>query len=214
MSNNKTFYQYEDGGYDDWKREKNFMQMGFRPGFAIQARELTQMQTITQNQISLLAKAVIGNGGVLDNNLLVTRTSGAAGAPGNFNISLDVGNIFIIPSDKEIGYVVYNDSVKTIDGVVVGGASQPRVFVLYEEIQVNPNGEPAPPRDGFARVEVDGSLVDNAGGFSNESAPGASRYKIIINSLGVYYPDSGEVPPSNAIDIVRFVNNEPLVGPT
>jgi hypothetical protein len=208
-----TFFQQYDSGLDDFERNKNYVQMGFRPGFAIQARELTQMQTVMQYQLSMLAKATIGNGGVLDNNLIVTRTSGAAGAAGNFNISLDVGHIFIIPTDKEIGYVVYNDSVKTIDGVAVGGQNQPRVYVLYEEIQVNPNGDPAAPTDGYARVEVDETLNDNAGGFTNSSAPGASRYKININSIGVYYPDAGDVSPLNAIDIVRFVNNEPVVGP-
>jgi hypothetical protein len=208
-----VFYNYQDSGLDDWERNKNFVQIGFRPGFAIQARELTQLQTILQNQFSLLAKATIGNGGVLDNNLVVSRTSGAPGNPGNFSISLDVGNIFIIPTDKDVGYVVYNDTVKSLQSVAVGGASQPRVAVLYEEIQVNPNGSEFPPQDGFARVEVDLTLNDNANNFTNEGAPGASRYKIKIVGLFAYDPGAGEVKPNNAVDIVRFVNNDPVVGP-
>lgn len=209
----KTFFQQYDSGLDDYERSKNFVQMGFRPGFAIQARELTQMQTIMQNQFSMLAKATVGNGGVFDNNLVISRTSGAAGGPGQFSITLDVGNIFIIPSDKDIGYVVFNDTVKTIQNVVVGGPTQPRVAVLYEEIQVNPNGDPSEPAAGFARIEVDTTLQDNAGGFSNASAPGASRYKIKIIGITSYNPNEGEVPPSNTVDIVRFENNNPIVGP-
>ena len=45
------FYRFQDAGLDDWDAANNYMQMGFRPGFAIQARELTQMQTILQAQI-------------------------------------------------------------------------------------------------------------------------------------------------------------------
>jgi len=208
-----TFFQQYDSGLDDYERSKNFVQMGFRPGFAIQARELTQMQTIMQNQFSMLAKATVGNGGVFDNNLVISRTSGSAGQPGQFTVTLDIGNIFIIPSDKDIGYVVYNDTVKSVENFPVGGQNQPRVYVLYEEIQVNPNGEPAQPSEGFAKVEVDTTLNDNAGGYSNFSAPGASRYKINILGIGTYSPDAGDVAPSNSVDIVRFVNNEPIVGP-
>ena len=37
--------------YDDFDETKNFHRILFRPGLAVQARELTQMQTILQNQI-------------------------------------------------------------------------------------------------------------------------------------------------------------------
>ena len=37
---------------DDFDATKNFLQVLFRPGYAVQARELTQLQTILQNQIS------------------------------------------------------------------------------------------------------------------------------------------------------------------
>ena len=37
--------------YDDFSDAKNFHRILFRPAFAVQARELTQSQTILQNQI-------------------------------------------------------------------------------------------------------------------------------------------------------------------
>ena len=37
--------------YDDFDKDKNFVRTLFRPGFAIQARELTQLQSILQNQV-------------------------------------------------------------------------------------------------------------------------------------------------------------------
>ena len=37
--------------YDDFSEAKNFHRILFRPAFAVQARELTQSQTLQQNQI-------------------------------------------------------------------------------------------------------------------------------------------------------------------
>ena len=37
--------------YDDFDKDDNFVRTLFRPGFAIQARELTQLQSTLQNQI-------------------------------------------------------------------------------------------------------------------------------------------------------------------
>ena len=45
--------------YDDFDKEDNFHRVLFRPGFAIQARELTQLQTIMQNQIERLKALLI-----------------------------------------------------------------------------------------------------------------------------------------------------------
>ena len=42
--------------YDDFDETKNFHRILFRPGYAVQARELTQIQTIMQNQIERFGK--------------------------------------------------------------------------------------------------------------------------------------------------------------
>ena len=44
--------------YDDFDETKKFYRILYRPAFAVQARELTQMQTILQNQISNFASAI------------------------------------------------------------------------------------------------------------------------------------------------------------
>jgi hypothetical protein len=44
--------------YDDFDPTKNFHRILFKPGYAVQARELTQSQTILQNQISNFADAI------------------------------------------------------------------------------------------------------------------------------------------------------------
>ena len=44
--------------FDDFDPSKNFHRILFKPGFAVQARELTQSQTILQNQISNFASSI------------------------------------------------------------------------------------------------------------------------------------------------------------
>ena len=48
--------------YDDYDAAKDFYRILFRPGYAVQARELTQMQTILQNQVSRFGDHVFKNG--------------------------------------------------------------------------------------------------------------------------------------------------------
>lgn len=51
-----------DPYYDDYVETKNFHRILFRPGLAVQARELTQMQTILQNQIDRFGEHIFKEG--------------------------------------------------------------------------------------------------------------------------------------------------------
>jgi len=52
--------------FDDFNETKNFHRVLFRPGYAVQARELTQLQSILQNQVERLGSEVLTNGTVLN----------------------------------------------------------------------------------------------------------------------------------------------------
>lgn len=51
--------------YDDFDESKNFHKILFRPGYAVQARELTQLQTILQNQIERFGSHIFKNGSLV-----------------------------------------------------------------------------------------------------------------------------------------------------
>ena len=51
--------------FDDFNENKNFHRVLFRPGYAVQARELTQLQTILQNQLERFANEVLVDGTVV-----------------------------------------------------------------------------------------------------------------------------------------------------
>jgi len=51
--------------YDDFSEDKKFLRMLFKPGYAVQARELTQSQTILQKQIERFGNHIFENGSVV-----------------------------------------------------------------------------------------------------------------------------------------------------
>ena len=197
-----VFYQFQDSGLDDWDRNNNFVQMGFRPGFAIQARELTQMQTISQYQIYSIAKALIGDSGVLDSTQVGMSQTASTPTQATFQLTVNPTNFLIRPQDKDLGYVVYSGNVFNLPNITVTQGDNLFVAAQFKEIQVNPNGDTFPAQDGFAEVQVDSSLNDNANGFYNSGAPGASRYKIEVTGLLTYDPSQQVL--ANVVDIMYF----------
>ena len=51
-----------DPYYDDFNEDKNFMRILFKPGYAVQGRELTQLQTVIANQIERFGNHIFKNG--------------------------------------------------------------------------------------------------------------------------------------------------------
>lgn len=59
--------------FDDFDEDKNFHRVLFRPGFAVQARELTQLQSILQNQLGRLSNEVYIDGIIVTGGGLTTQ---------------------------------------------------------------------------------------------------------------------------------------------
>ena len=70
--------------YDDYSDDKNFHRVLFRPGFAVQARELTQLQTILQKQIERFGSHVFEEGSMV--------------IPGSFNFDLEYDFVKLQPT--------------------------------------------------------------------------------------------------------------------
>jgi hypothetical protein len=72
-----------DPYYDDFSEDKKFLRLMFRPGYGVQARELTQLQTILQNQIERFGSHVFDEGSiVLDGQISENRVKYAKVALG------------------------------------------------------------------------------------------------------------------------------------
>ena len=51
--------------FDDYDQDKQFNRILFKPGFAVQARELTQLQSILQNQIEQFGDNIFKEGSIV-----------------------------------------------------------------------------------------------------------------------------------------------------
>ena len=51
--------------WDDFQQSNDFYRVLFRPGFAVQARELTTLQTILQNQIEQFGNHMFKEGSII-----------------------------------------------------------------------------------------------------------------------------------------------------
>ena len=73
--------------YDDFNESKKFHRILFKPGYAVQARELTQLQSILQNQVNKFGDHIFKNGAIvsgcdvqIDNELSYVKIDASAGA--------------------------------------------------------------------------------------------------------------------------------------
>jgi len=197
-----VFYRFQDSGLDDYNKLNNYVQMGFRPGFAIQARELTQMQTIMQAQLTAFARRFLKNGSATDPvNQVIVQGSGE-----DWSATLTSGYYYVEPYLKDVGYFVYNSSALTIPNINAPADGTVYGYIQWEEVQVNPDGEEHLGGGGYATVKVDETLKDNAQGYSNWMAPGASRYQINIIGAGWYLDDGTINLPANAA-IVFYIED-------
>jgi len=80
--------------YDDFDETDNFNRVLFRPSFAIQARELTTLQTILQNQIDRFGRHMFKEGSmVIPGNIGFTNEFFAVKLQSTFSSSSIAGDI-------------------------------------------------------------------------------------------------------------------------
>lgn len=242
--------------YDDFSVDKKFHKILFNPGRAVQARELTQIQTILQNQIGSLGNHVFKNGSkvlgaeaaintnakkvkvnptyssvAIDFSLLVGLefTGQTSGAKGKF--------LKHVPAtDVELDYIIYNplngleftatEVLEFSNAVLVQNTTVPSAATIYniqrgvyyvdgyfvlvteQTIVVDANSSTPTASIGLQVVEDifnhydDSSLLDQAQGSPNFSAPGADRFFIDL----VLTTKAYEYSAKDFIEITR-VNN-------
>ena len=96
--------------YDDYSAGKNYLRTLFRPGFAIQARELTQLQSILQNQVERHGNHMFKEGSIV--------------IPGQLSYESDFPTLQLASTfqDEEIDPSQYFDATNpvTVTGVTSG----------------------------------------------------------------------------------------------
>ena len=101
--------------YDDYDKTKNFYRVLFRPGFPIQARELTTMQSILQNQVENVGSHLFKDGSMV--------------IPGQVGYDLNVDAIQL--QESFLGADVENYRAQLNDKIITGLTSGVKAKVLF-----------------------------------------------------------------------------------
>ena len=267
--------------FDDYDETKSFYKILFRPGYSVQARELTQIQSILQNQIEKTGDVLFQDGSRVSGGELTINTSinslqvkfayqGAEINIANFNGRLIEGqtsgaraevitSAIFTTSTQNTLMINYVDDTLFLDGEVIstidagttyfGNVAGPDeglaastelvtsvasglgstasiteglfylggyfIFVPEQSIILDQFGNIPTYRIGLDIVETlvdsveDTSLLDNAIGSPNYTAPGANRYKISLNLLKKNFYEEGErILPSGVTFSVNTRDNK------
>jgi hypothetical protein len=100
--------------YDDFNESKRFLKILYRPGYAVQARELTQMQTILQNQISRFGDHVFKEGSMV--------------IPGAIGIDTKIGYVKL---EATYSAVLADTVVAKFDGLIIENSAGVQAQVIY-----------------------------------------------------------------------------------
>jgi hypothetical protein len=134
-----------DPYFDDYDELKDYLRILFRPGTAVQARELTQIQTILQNQVDSIGKHLFKNGSpVVDGRLNYSpRTDYVKIIPPSTGVVLSAseGLLYTGATSGVTGTIIHtetSDSTDTNDVVYVryisSGTSGETTFQANENI--------------------------------------------------------------------------------
>ena len=114
--------------FDDYSETKDYLRVLFRPGFAVQARELTQLQTILQNQITTFADANYSDGERIKEAEVQLKT--------------DVFTLNLLSGTGDENFPLINSQVGSIEGnignfkgkIISNATNTVRAKVLSEDI--------------------------------------------------------------------------------
>ena len=100
--------------YDDFDENKKYYRILYRPGYAVQARELTQMQTILQNQVQRFGDHVFKEGSMV--------------IPGQISIDTKVGYVKL---ESSYNSVLAATVMPNLVGEIITSASGIQAEVIH-----------------------------------------------------------------------------------
>ena len=203
-----------DPYYDDFDPTKNYHRILFKPGYAVQARELTQSQTILQNQISQFASSVYAqnvpiSGGQVTTNLkcqyikLNTTYNGASIDVTSFN------GITITDSANTKNIIAQVIAVAPATGTTVNPGDPPTLIVTYLTGQQFSDGMTIYKVAGTSVTAIATTIGTSGGTTSIGNSSIASISSGVFYVVNGYNSVVGANGQTNKYSIGNFVNVNP-----
>lgn len=116
---------------DDFNEDKNFHRILFRPGYSVQGRELTQLQTILQNQIERFGNNIFTNGSLVLGGQIYLDTTAQ-----HINLQPQYANTNIQATSmigNTVSYATGNAAIRAVvmDARESSGSEPPTLIVKY-----------------------------------------------------------------------------------
>ena len=161
--------------YDDYDEDKKFIRMLFKPGYAVQARELTQLQTIVQKQVQRFGNHVFKNGSVVTGgqtffqnavSLNLESTFAGTSVTANNFIDQSIVDSITVPTQRAL-------VVKAFDADI--GTGDPKTLMIKQILGTN-----------FANSAIIKTYTTDPTS-ANITANGVNTGQIFSVNEGVYY---------------------------
>ncbi len=173
--------------YDDFEEGDNFHKVLYRPGFAVQARELTSQQSILQNQIEKMGRNIFKEGAVISGGEVgLDKKYYAVKVQGTFNTTDVTSNI-----SSYVNKVITGAS-SGVSALVVGTADAAgddpiTLFVKY----LNPDntGDVTTFTDGenLSANGVVGSFIDGQESLTVDTSNATATGSAVTVASGTYF---------------------------
>lgn len=206
MSSLQTQFNVEPY-YDDYDSSKNYYRVLFKPGVAVQTRELTQLQTILQNQIEKFGDNIFKRGTIIEGCSLTYHTSlpyikikDSEADETPVNVAL-YENLYVRNSANVSAYIV-----KTVAGFESKSPDLNTLFVKYNNSGNDSNTSTFSASETLTVYDPDFNLfemnvIDGSGGFSN------SDTIEVVSSLAVQNTSGGVTFTAGAFTVNDIIQN-------
>jgi hypothetical protein len=161
--------------YDDFDETKKFLRLLFKPGYAVQARELTQLQTLLQNQVGRFGDHVFKNGSLVTGGQTFLQDATYLKLDTDYAGSAVVANSFIGLTVTNVAGTKRGEVVTAYDANL--GLGDPKTLLIKQI---------------YGTTFTDGetiTTVEDAPQFANISTSGVGTGQIFSVNEGVFYYD-------------------------
>lgn len=194
--------------YDDFDPSKNFHRVLFKPGFAVQSRELTQLQTVLQHQISSFADNIfVKNTPVSGGNITVNTKCYYLKLNNTYNgedvVAENFKNRIITDETGTILATVIATAEAT--GTDVAAGDPPTLIVTYLSGQQFTDGELIVPTDGSNFRAITVGTVDGTTCTGPSSVASISEGTFYVRNGYFISPTINEDGTNSKYSIGHFV---------
>jgi hypothetical protein len=195
--------------FDDFDPTKNFHRILFKPGYAVQARELTQSQTILQNQISNFASSIFTQNTPISGGKITTNLN-CYYIKLNFTyngIAISAGN-FLNKTIQDSTGTILARVIATAEGVTNG--DYPTLIVNYLSGGQFTDASIITPTDGSNYIaSVINSTTNNQSTGKSSTASISSGVFYVVNG----YSQASTIDPTTGSPYTYSIGNFVQVNP-